>query len=107
MKTLKFRKELAELILAGEKTSTWRIFDDKDLQTGDECMFVVAETEEIFAHAVLGEIKERKFGEMTAEDMDGHEKYASTAEMLAAFSGYYNQPITIETLVKIIKFKTT
>ncbi len=30
MKTLKFRKKLSELILKKEKTTTWRIFDDKE-----------------------------------------------------------------------------
>ena len=35
MKTLKFRKELSELILKKEKTTTWRIFDDKDIKQGD------------------------------------------------------------------------
>jgi hypothetical protein len=104
MKTLKFKKELADLILAGKKTSTWRLFDDKDLQKGDEVEFVVAETGETFAHAVLGEIWEKKFGEMTAQDKDGHEDYENIDEMLKAFSEYYKRPVALETTVKIIKF---
>jgi len=31
MKTLKFREKLSKLILSGKKTTTWRLFDDKDL----------------------------------------------------------------------------
>jgi len=35
MKTVKFRPDLAQLIMDGKKTTTWRLFDDKDLQAGD------------------------------------------------------------------------
>jgi hypothetical protein len=35
VKTLKFQHDLAELILKGEKTSTWRLYDDKDLSVDD------------------------------------------------------------------------
>jgi uncharacterized protein YhfF len=40
MKTLKFNHELAQLILAGEKTSTWRLYDDKDLSVDDEIKII-------------------------------------------------------------------
>jgi len=36
MKTVKFRDYLVPLVLSGGKTSTWRLFDDKDLSVGDE-----------------------------------------------------------------------
>jgi len=36
MKSLKFSAELVPLILSGEKTMTWRFWDDKDLDSGDE-----------------------------------------------------------------------
>ena len=51
MKTLKFRKNLSELILKNEKTTTWRIFDDKDIQIDDIIEFLVWETKEQFAVA--------------------------------------------------------
>jgi hypothetical protein len=35
MKTLKFDHNLAQLILKGEKTTTWRLYDDKDLSVDD------------------------------------------------------------------------
>jgi hypothetical protein len=37
MKTLKFYDNLIPLILSGEKTSTWRIFDDKNLSAKCAC----------------------------------------------------------------------
>ena len=35
MKTLKLEHHLAERVLAGEKVSTWRMYDDKNLTAGD------------------------------------------------------------------------
>lgn len=40
MKTLKFTPELCALIVTGQKKSTWRLFDDKNLQVGDELSFI-------------------------------------------------------------------
>jgi hypothetical protein len=36
MKIVKFRDYLVPLVLSGEKTSTWRLFDDKNLSAEDE-----------------------------------------------------------------------
>ena len=36
MKTLKLDHELAKLVLSGQKTSTWRIYDDKDISVDDK-----------------------------------------------------------------------
>ena len=40
MKTLKFDHDQAELIKAGEKTSTWRLYDDKDLSVDDQIKII-------------------------------------------------------------------
>ncbi|MDQ5893454.1 MAG: hypothetical protein QG640_466, partial [Patescibacteria group bacterium] len=53
MKTLKFTPHLAQQILAGEKTSTSRLFDDTDLQEGDEIVFLNKETNEKFGTAIV------------------------------------------------------
>ena len=44
MKSLKFYKDSIGSILNGAKTSTWRLFDDKNLQVGDELKFINKET---------------------------------------------------------------
>lgn len=105
MKTLKFRKNLSELILKNEKTTTWRIFDDKDITQGDEMQFVVWETGEVFAKAKIVQMVEKKFKELNAEDLDGHEKFASKEEMYATYSTYYQRQVDEDTVVKIIKFE--
>ncbi len=105
MKTLKFRKNLSELILKNEKTTTWRIFDDKDIKQGDVMQFLVWETKEVFANARIINVIEKKFKDLNEQDLDGHEKFASKEEMYATYSTYYNKTVDENTLVKIIKFE--
>lgn len=105
MKTLKFSKEIIPAIISGEKNTTWRCFDDKDLREGDEILFLDSETKKLFAKAILVEVKEKTFRELTGEDKKGHEKFKNDEEMLKAYSEYYKTEITLDTPVKIIKFK--
>ena len=105
MKTLKFRKELSELILKNEKTTTWRIFDDKDIKVGDEIQFLVWETKEVFANAKISYVVEKMFKELNEQDLDGHEKFKTKQEMYATYSNYYNKKVDENTVVKIIKFE--
>ena len=103
-KTLKFRSHLADLILGGKKTVTWRLFDDKGLKVGDILNFQVSETEKDFAKAVITEVKEKKLGDIKEEDYNGHEKFESQKGMLNHYKEYYGDKVTLETLVKIINF---
>lgn len=105
MKTLKFRKALSELILAGEKNTTWRLFDDKDLSVGDIISFLVWETLEEFARVKITSVKESTFGKLTDEDWDGHEKFSSNGEMYKTYSEYYGRQVSSDSPVKIIKFE--
>jgi hypothetical protein len=105
MKTLKFSKNLIPSILSGEKTTTWRCFDDKDLKEGDEVLFLEHETKKPFAKVKLVEIKEKTFKELNEEDREGHEKFKNDEEMLKTYSEYYKTEITPDTPLKIIKFK--
>jgi hypothetical protein len=105
MKTLKFTPELCEQILSGEKTSTWRLFDDKNLQVGDELDFVNKETGESIGVAKIMNLKVTSLGELTEEDWIGHERYNSEEEMYKAYRKYYGDKVTPETELKIIHFK--
>ncbi len=105
IKTLKFRKKLSELILKNEKTTTWRIFDDKDIKQGDIMQFLVWETKEVFANAKIVNVVEKKFKELNNQDWDGHEKFENMEEMYATYSQYYNREVNENTVVKIIKFE--
>lgn len=105
MKSLKFVPDLIPLILRGEKTITWRLFDDKNLQEGDIVHFCNSKTLNGFATAELVEVTSKKMEETTGADLDGHEKFTSKEEMYRTYSGYYGKTVTPETPVKIIKFK--
>lgn len=105
MKQMKFAKELVDLIQSGEKTSTWRLFDDKNLQTGDEVLFVRRPEIVPFAKARLTHVYEKKFKELTDTDKEGHEQFSTNHGMYTTYTGYYGRPVNGYTVVKIIRFE--
>lgn len=104
LKKLKFAANLVDKILSGEKTSTWRLFGDKDLSVGDKLVFINATTGEKFATAKIVVVKEKTFTEIESEDFGTHESYSSKEEMLRTYRGYYGDKVDESTRVKIIKF---
>lgn len=104
MRSLKFQKKLVELILSGKKNVTWRLFDDKNLQKGNEIDLINSDTGEKFARATITEVREKKLDEIVEQDFEGHEKYASKEEMYETYQKYYGDKVTPETMVKIIGF---
>jgi hypothetical protein len=59
MKTIKFRDYLVPLVLSGEKNCTWRLFDDKDIQRGDNVSLINWNTKEPFANALNLKVRRR------------------------------------------------
>lgn len=82
MKTLKFADHLVPRVLSGEKDSTWRLFDDKDLTEGDNLVFINKDNGEQFGTAVILSTKEKKLKELEESDFEGHEKFESHQYML-------------------------
>ncbi len=113
MKTLKFNHELANLILAGDKTSTWRLYDDKDLSVDDDIKVVdkvnpdQPETWAVIGQAVITEVVEKKLRAVTTDDMNGHEPFTNQQQMLDVYRTYYGQRVSLETPVKIVRFTFT
>ena len=107
MKSLKFRNYLVPLVLSGEKTSTWRLFDDKDLSIGDEVELKEFVTLKHFANAKLTKVVEKPFRDLSDEDRQGHEVFNSDAEMYDNYTMYYKTEVGPDTLVKIIWFDLT
>jgi hypothetical protein len=105
MKTLKFRPHLVEQILAGTKTVTWRLFDDKDVRVGDKVEFLNWETKEKFCEVEITAVKEKKLGEIEEADFNGQETFKDKEEMLQTYQKYYGEKVNWETIVKIINFK--
>lgn len=105
MKILKFRPGLIKAILAREKVTTWRLFDEKDISQGDKLSFVNWETGEEFARGTVISVTQKRFEDLKYEDYDGHEEFGSEEEMFRTYSLYYKQPVNKNTTLKIIKFK--
>lgn len=105
MKQIKFTRPLSQQILTGTKTTTWRLFDDKDLKEVDLLELLVSDTKEKFAEATILKLTEKTFSNLTNEDWEGHGKFSSDQEMYETYSRYYNQKVTPQTKLKIIKFR--
>jgi hypothetical protein len=105
MKTVKFRDYLVPLVLSGEKNSTWRLFDDKNLSAGDEIDLKEFGKEQSFGRAKITRVIEKPFKDLSEEDRQGHETFSSDKEMYERYSGYYNTEVGPDSVVKIIWFE--
>ena len=104
-KQLKFDSNLVPLVLSGEKTSTWRLWDDKELSTGDIVDFIDRGTGQHFTTTELIKVIEKPIQDLTPEDQAGHEKHESVQEICETFTKYYKQEVTPNTIMKIVWFK--
>lgn len=104
MKTIKFTPELSELIKQGKKTTTFRLFDDKNLQEGDKVLLATRDGEKVtnFANAILTEVYAKRIKDFTDEDYLGHEPVTNPVE---TYKKYYGEKVNEVTEVKIIRFK--
>ena len=110
MKKLKLEHELARMVLAGTKTSTWRLFDDKDLSVNDTIELIdkvdpdAPQSWQIIGTATITSVVQKRLGDVTSEDMKGHKGFVSQDDMLRTFKGYYGPNVSSESLIKIIQF---
>ena len=58
MKRLKFAEPLLQMILSGQKDTTWRINDDKNITVGDQLSFCYTNGREFARAEVIG-VKEK------------------------------------------------
>ncbi|MCU0678115.1 MAG: ASCH domain-containing protein [Candidatus Pacebacteria bacterium] len=107
MKTLKFKPHLVEQILAGTKTATWRLFDDKDIQVGDIVAVFNKETGEQFGVVTITKVRIKTLGTLDESDWEGHERYESEAAMYAEYRSYYGDSVGPTTEIKLIDFDFT
>ena len=106
VKKLRFYPSLPQKILNGEKDTTWRIGDEKNIQTGDEIRLLNPEEKDReFARAKVLWTKKTTFGRLSEEDREGHESFESEEEMYETYSGYYDTEVGPETEVKVVKFE--
>jgi len=104
-KKLRFDDSLVEPILAGSKKATWRLNDDKDLTEGDILELIRYSDKTSFATAMITQVVEKPFAELTEEDWQGHERFSTDEEMYTSYAKYYNQPVDPKTKLKIVRFE--
>jgi hypothetical protein len=104
-KRIRFMPELVPLVLSGEKSSTWRIDDDKDLTPEDILDFIETGSDRHFATARVCAVIEKLMGDVTDEDFETHEKFPSHQAMYQTYSQYYQKSVGPDTPLKIINFE--
>ena len=104
MKKLKFKPHLVEKILSLEKTITWRLFDDKNLQEGDILECINSDTGENFAEVKIINVIEKIIKELNDSDLREND-YTDYKQVMEINKKYYGDVVNEDTLVKIIKFK--
>ena len=111
MKTLKFEHNQAMLIRQGQKTATWRIFDDKDIHVNDSVDLVdKVDPQNPASWVSLGRahvtmIVEKRLGDIRPADFEGHEQFESTDLMLEHYQKYYGPDVMLTTPIKMIHFE--
>ncbi len=110
MKSLKLDHNLAQLVLQGKKTSTWRLFDDKDLSVNDTVKLIdkvdpkQPETWQVIGQAHINTVIQKRLGDLGPEDYDNSDKQISAHDLVESFKKYYGNDVSIDTIVKIIRF---
>lgn len=104
MKTLKFIEDQIADIESGKQTTTWRLFDDKDLNVGDEIQFVNSNTANVFGYATINEIVIKRIIDLDEQDKQGHRVYENDLEILDAFRRFYGSEVTPKSIVKVVKY---
>jgi len=110
MKTLKFDHPIAQLIESGERNSTWRLFDDKDIAVNDEIRIIDKvdpkdpQTWRIIGTARVSEVLEKRLEDITEQTMTDDHKYTSKKEIVDHYRQYYGNKVTGSSPVKIIYF---
>lgn len=104
MKQLKFRSHLIDKIKRGDKTTTWRLFDEQELKPGDKVACVETESGEKFADIEILSCAEKSVKDLSPEDIRTN-NYNDKEQALTVLKKYYAHPITDDTAVKIVTFK--
>jgi ribonuclease HI len=110
MKRLKFDHQLAELIRQGQKTSTWRLYDDKDISIGDIVELIDKvkpqnpATWVVIGKASILTVIEKRLADVGLDESPDH-IYDSWESMLKDFQKYYGPQVDGNTIIKIVQFK--
>jgi ribonuclease HI/uncharacterized protein YqfB (UPF0267 family) len=105
MNKLKFSSELVPQIVDEKYTTTWRLFDDKNISIGDIVELVNSQTNEVFAKAEVVSITQKYLKDINDYDMKNHKKYDSLDSIISDFKRFYGDAVNAELIVKMYDFK--
>ncbi len=104
VKTLKFSPQQKEAIISGATSFTWRLFDEKNLQEGDEIVCLCDEVKKVFGIATIEKVTTTTLNQLTIPK-PLLTIYKDHTELYKTFRHYYNDPtIDGSTEVKKIDF---
>ncbi|HZM63829.1 MAG TPA: reverse transcriptase-like protein [Candidatus Saccharimonadales bacterium] len=109
MKTLKLNHKEAQEILNGKRTTTWRLFDDKDISVNDVVQLLDkidehdSQTWKVIGIAKITKILEKQLGSST-ENEYAKEGFKTLTQLMERHAGFYRQKINETTPAKIIHF---
>lgn len=110
MKYVKVSHKIAKLILEGEKSSTWRINDEKNISVDDEISIIDKvepkdqSTWQIIGTGRVSSVIQKRLKDIKNHDLGPGEEFESHDEMLNTFRDYYGPDVHDNTAVKIINF---
>ncbi|HYH75557.1 MAG TPA: ribonuclease HI family protein [Candidatus Saccharimonadales bacterium] len=113
MKTLKLDHNLAQQVVQGTMTSTWRMYDDKNISVNDVIEVIDKvdpknpDTWLVVANATVDEVVEKRLSDVKINDNKGHREYESQEQMLQEFQRYYGPQVDLNTPIKLISFTLT
>lgn len=104
MNILKFDPELIPKIIDENYTTTWRLFDNKQISLGDVVELVNSQNNEVFAKARIIRITHKYLRDINDFDMQNHKKYESLDCIIDGFKKYYGDSVNEGSVVKIYEF---
>jgi ribonuclease HI len=110
MKTLKFNHRSAELIINGQMTTTWRLFDDKDLSVDNKVTVIDKvnpkdpTTWRSIGIATISKVIEKHLEDVSEVEVGEGAELNSRPAILKICQHYYGSNVSLKTPVKIVFF---
>lgn len=103
MKALKFSPQQSRDIIAGKRTSSWRIFDEKDLQSGDEILILSDDSKEPIGSGSITKVRTKTLLQTSPEERKT-QGFTDEQEMLDTLRDQFGHKVDWDTEVKIVSF---
>lgn len=103
MKALKFSPQQSREILAGKRTSSWRMFDEKDLQSGDEILILSDTSKEPIGSGSITKVRTKTLLSTTPEERAA-QGFDDEQRMLDTLRDQFGHKVDWDTEVKIVSF---